>query len=249
MIKRIVQVSLLMIFFICGTSLASDENQEIQMLLSAERQKELGFDRQRKMYPLDRAKRLSRDAVNDGWRLMRENKLDLAMAEFNRAWRFDPNQYGAWYGAGIIRWKQVQAAKKSEDVAAYCKDVIALFGKALELAPAERKIYLQSDLAQGCTVYAAALIMLGKKSEAESLLLRGKELLEALRKQFPDNGRFHDLSAVNAFYRGDYALAQREIAEAERCKFPVNPKLKANVAEKLQIKEQTHHRSELNHKP
>ena len=105
----------ILLFLFAALSLsAAEEISYCQMLLSEAEQKVQGFDRQRKMYLPERAKRLSIMAVRDGSELLRKNKLSEAMAEFNRAWRFAPaNPYSYWMAA-IVRSMEAMQATRNE---------------------------------------------------------------------------------------------------------------------------------------
>ena len=110
----------ILLFLFAALSLsAAEEISYCQMLLSEAEQKVQGFDRQRKMYLPERAKRLSIMAVRDGSELLRKNKLSEAMAEFNRAWRFAPaNPYPYWMAA-IVRSME-SARLKNPDLRKRC---------------------------------------------------------------------------------------------------------------------------------
>lgn len=74
-----------------------------QMLMSPEEQTRMGYDRQRRMYPPERAKRLAAQAAAQGMKLMERRDLAGAMAEFNRAWRFCPDDPYCYWMGGIVR--------------------------------------------------------------------------------------------------------------------------------------------------
>ena len=124
----------ILLFLFAALSLpAAEEISYCQMLLSDAEQKVQGFDRQRKMYPPERAKRLSSMAVRDGSELLRKNKLSEAMAEFNRAWRFAPaNPYSYWMAAIVRSMEAMQAAR--HEVKRQCfEDSLKLWEKCLPL--------------------------------------------------------------------------------------------------------------------
>ena len=60
---------------------------ECQMLLPEKEQKEILSGRR---YPQSTKRRLSAAAVKDGYAALDKKDLDSAMREFNRAWRFKP---------------------------------------------------------------------------------------------------------------------------------------------------------------
>ena len=207
------------------------EVPEAEMLFSPEQQREAGIERQRRMYPADVSERVGMRACLDGFRLLfKEKKPDEAMTEFNRAWRFNPNQHGAWWGAGIILG--IRASGKglsSEKRLQYLRDSMKLLEKAAEMAPTEEKANTQCDYVQSCNRYGAYLLGLGKTNEGKTCLASGEKLIAELSKTHPDNGRVHYQYAINAFYSGKFILAKYEIAEAERHGFQVAPEFKAAV--------------------
>ena len=115
-------LSKILLFLFAALSLpAAEEISYCQMLLSDAEQKVQGFDRQRKMYPPERAKRLSRMVVRDGSELLRKGRLAGAMAGFNRAWRFAPaNPYSCWMAAIIRSMEAMQATR--DEVKKQCFD-------------------------------------------------------------------------------------------------------------------------------
>ena len=103
---------LLLSFFAVSALSAKEQIPPCQMLLSEAEQRAAGFDRQRAMYPPDRAKRLAMMSLRDGTAFMRKGELAKAMEELNRAWQFDPsNPYSYWL-AGIVR--AMEAARLTE---------------------------------------------------------------------------------------------------------------------------------------
>ena len=126
---------------------AAEEISYCQMLLSEAEQKVQGFDRQRKLYLPERAKRLSIMAVKDGSELLRKNKLSEAMAEFNRAWRFAPaNPYSYWMAAIVRSMEAMQATR--DKVKKQCfEDSLKLFTKAATIIESSPNRELKENLA------------------------------------------------------------------------------------------------------
>ncbi|MBR3708281.1 MAG: hypothetical protein IKM17_04635, partial [Lentisphaeria bacterium] len=74
-------LSKILLFLFAALSLpAAEEISYCQMLLSDAEQKVQGFDRQRKLYSPERARRMSNMAFRDGSELLRKGKLAEAMA-------------------------------------------------------------------------------------------------------------------------------------------------------------------------
>jgi len=162
---------------------AAEEISYCQMLLSEAEQKSQGFDRQRAMYPPERAKRLAVMSLRKGSDLLQRQELAKAMEEMNRAWRFDPsNPYPYWF-AGIIR--SMEAARlKNPDLRKRCfDDSLKLFTKAatiIESSPnRELKENLALDRAETLIQYG---IFLKKEhpEQAEQLFRQAEELLKSI---------------------------------------------------------------------
>lgn len=223
--------SLTFLMSVLAGSLPAGEIPEAEMLFTPEQQREAGIERQRKMYPADVSERVGMRACLDGFRLLfKEKKPDEAMAEFNRAWRFSPNQHGAWWGAGIILGHQAsEKGLPSEKRIRYLQDSMKLLEKAVELAPDEEKVNAQCDYVQSCNRYGGYLLSTGKTVEGRAILESGEKSIADLSKTHPQNGRIHYQYALNAFYSGKFILAKYEIAAAERNGFQVAPDFKAEV--------------------
>lgn len=148
----------ILLFLFAALSLpAAEEISSCQMLLSEAEQKVQGFDRQRKMYPPERAKRLSIMAVRNGSELLRKNKLFEAMAEFNRAWRFAPaNPYSYWMAA-IVRSMEAMQTTRHEVKKQCFEDSLKLWEKCFPLlreSPKEAKDNFALDKAETLIRYA-----------------------------------------------------------------------------------------------
>ena len=130
-------------------SAQSDEERILscQMLLSEAEQKAQGFDRQRAMYPPDRAKRLAMISLRDGSVFLRKEELARAMEELNRAWRFEPSNPYSWWLAGIVR--SMEAARLTEpDLRKKCyDDSLQLFEKAAGILQPSPNRELKENLA------------------------------------------------------------------------------------------------------
>ena len=151
----------ILLFLFAALSLpAAEEISYCQMLLSEAEQKVQGFDRQRKLYSPERARRLSNMAFRDGSELLRKGKLAEAMAEFNRAWRFAPaNPYSYWMAA-IVRSMEAMQATRNEVKKQCFEDSLKLWEKCLPLlreSPKEVKENFALDKAATMIQYAVFL--------------------------------------------------------------------------------------------
>ena len=194
------KIHLVLLFFAVLSLAAAEQPLTCQMLLSEKEQKDIGLDRQRAMYPRDRAKRLAMMSLRDGMAFLDRKDLDKAMREFNRAWRFDPANPFPYWMAGIVRG--IEAAQLTDPgLRKKCyDDSSSLFGKADVILRASSDGTLKENLAMD---RAEALIQYGvflKKDhpeqaeqrfrEAETLLAgivpkqdtRGKQVAERIRQ-------------------------------------------------------------------
>jgi hypothetical protein len=121
-----------------------------QLLLNEAEVVEQGIDRQRRMYPRGSKLRISAQAVEEGFNAATRKE---AMACFNQAWRFNPENPMAYWGAGIIRG--LEAKKFSEnnmiDIARkYWDDCLKLFESAEKLIDnvPQEKVFFQIHLAK-----------------------------------------------------------------------------------------------------
>lgn len=151
----------ILLFLFAALSLtAAEEISYCQMLLSEAEQQARGVDRQRRMYPPDRAKRLSIMAVRDGSELLRKGRLSEAMAEFNRAWRFAPANPYSYYMAAIVRSMEAMQATRHEVKKQCFEDSLELWEKCLPLlggSPKEVKENYTLDKAETLIRYAVFL--------------------------------------------------------------------------------------------
>ena len=168
----------LFLMFAALSLAAAEEISNCQMLLSEAEQQAQGFDRQRKMYPPDRAKRLSIMAVQDGSKLLQKGKLAEAMAEFNRAWRFAPANPYSYYMAAIVRSMEAMRATQDEVKKQCFEESLKLWDKCLPLlggSPREVKENYTLDKAETLIRYAAFLS--GTDPQKAGQLFRQADLL------------------------------------------------------------------------
>ena len=66
-------------------------------------------------YPQSSRLRLSAAAIKDGYAALGKNNLDVAMKEFNRAWRFNQKNIDAYWGAAIVMSLKGNGAKSIYD--------------------------------------------------------------------------------------------------------------------------------------
>ena len=153
---------------------------ECQMLLPEKEQKEILSLRR---YPQSSKLRLSAAAVKDGFSALNKNNLDSAIKEFNRAWRFNPKNMDAYWGAAIVMGLKAERVKSIYDAQNLIKLSLKLFQKA--------QTYLSKDKIEQENFqldYAASFYVAGKfflesdKNAAEKYFLEAEKIWLPLLK-------------------------------------------------------------------
>ena len=88
----------LAIFAVVLGTMACADAAECQMLLPEAKQKEILGGR---WYPQDSRTRIAQAAVRDGYAAIAKKDYETAIREFNRAWRFRPDNPSPYWGAAI----------------------------------------------------------------------------------------------------------------------------------------------------
>ena len=147
---------------------------ECQMLLPDKEQKKILSARR---YPQASKLRLSAAAVKDGYAALDKNDLNSAMREFNRAWRFNPKNIEAYWGAAIVMGLKAEKAKSTADARKLIEKSLRLF----EIA----KIHLSGNLIESENWqldYAASCYLAGKilfetdKAAAEKYFIEAEKI-------------------------------------------------------------------------
>ena len=153
---------------------------DCQMLLPEKEQKEILSGRR---YPQSTKRRLSAAAIKDGYAALDKKDLDNAMREFNRAWRFNPENMDAYWGAAIVMGLKAERVKSIYDAQNLIKLSLKLFQKA--------QTYLSKDKIEQENFqldYAASFYVAGKfflesdKNTAEKYFLEAEKIWLPLLK-------------------------------------------------------------------
>lgn len=153
---------------------------EWQMLLPESEQQKILSTRN---YPPNAKQRLSAQAAQDGYTALARKDLDKAMHEFNRAWRFNPQNIDAYWGAAIVSGLQAENTAKFSEAQKRIENSLKLFKLAEKYLSGNRieKENYQLDYAASC--YAAGLIILkSEKSSAEKYFAEAEKLWLPLLK-------------------------------------------------------------------
>ena len=150
---------------------------DCQLLLSEEEIQRQGIARQRSMYPAASKRRLSDQAVRDGFSAATR---DEAMREFNRAWRFNPENPMAYWGAAIVRGcDAMRYFNEDRSLSQICQDeCIRLFEKGaffLNNLPEDNRCEYRMDQTTAYLNYAQFLTE--SKDQAIALLEKAETII------------------------------------------------------------------------
>ena len=153
---------------------------EWQMLLPESEQQKILSTRN---YPPNARQRLSAKAAQAGYAALARKELNNAMQEFNRAWRFNPQNIDAYWGAAIVSGLQAETTAKASEAQKRIENSLKLFKLAEKYLSGNRieKENYQLDYAASC--YAAGVIMLkSEKTSAEKYFAEAEKLWLPLLK-------------------------------------------------------------------
>ena len=169
--------SVILFFAVIGYNLLA---VECQMLLPEKEQKEIRSGRR---YPPSTKLRLSAAAIKDGYAALDKKDLDVAMKEFNRAWRFNQKNIDAYWGAAIVMGLYAEKAKNTTEAQSLIEKSLRLF----EIS----KSHLSGNIIEKenwLLDYAASFYTAGKllfksdKTSAEKYFLEAEKIWLTLQK-------------------------------------------------------------------
>ena len=150
---------------------------DCQMLLPEKEQKEILSGRR---YPQSTKRRLSAAAIKAGYAALDKKDLDNAMREFNRAWRFNPENMDAYWGAAIVMGLHAEKAKTIAEAKSFIENSLKLFELARKYLSGDIIVKENFQLDYAASFYVAGQILL--KSDKKSA---GKYFLEAEKMWLP----------------------------------------------------------------
>ena len=134
-------------------------------------------------YPQSSKLRLSETAVKDGYAALNKNNLDAAMREFNRAWRFNPENIDAYWGAAIVMGLKAERVKSIYDAERLIKLSLRLFQKAQTYLSKDKIEQENFQLDHAASFYVAGKIFLeSDKNAAEKYFLEAEKIWLPLLK-------------------------------------------------------------------
>ena len=189
-------------------------------LLNEKEQVDQGFVRQRKHYNTLVAQRISSESCARGWKFLFQDKnLPSAMNEFNKAWRFNPDNCQVYWGGGIIC--SIQGENKSADQEKFLNQGIILLKKALDLSDNNNRNNIALDLANAYNGLGVMMSNNENRPKAIQLFDQSQEILSSVIERDPKNGRAHFLLSVTYFYKSDLNNAKREAKLALKNNFEI----------------------------
>ena len=147
---------------------------DCQMLLPEKEQKEILSGR---WYPQSTKLRLWAAAIKDGYAALDKKDLDNAMREFNRAWRFNPKNMDAYWGAAIVMGLYAEKAQNTAEAKNFIEKSLKLFELARKYLSGDiiEKENFQLDYAASFYVAGQILLKSDKKS-AEKYFLEAEKI-------------------------------------------------------------------------
>lgn len=145
---------------------------ECQMLLPEKEQKEILSGLR---YPQSSKLRLSAAAVKDGFSALNKNNLDSAIKEFNRAWRFNPKNFDAYWGAAIVMGLKAERVKSIYDAQNLIKLSLKLFQKAQTYLSKDKIEQENFQLDYAASFYVAGKFFLESDKKAAEKYFLGAE--------------------------------------------------------------------------
>ena len=147
---------------------------DCQMLLPEKEQKEILSLRR---YPQGTKLRLSAAAIKDGYAALDKKDLDNAMREFNRAWRFNPENMDAYWGAAIVMGLYAEKAQNTAEAKKFIEKSLKLFELARKYLSGDIIVKENFQLDYAASFYVAGQILLKRdKAAAEKYFLEAEKI-------------------------------------------------------------------------
>ena len=147
---------------------------ESQMLLPEKEQKEILSLRR---YPQSTKLRLWAAAIKDGYAALDKKDLDNAMRESNRAWRFNPENMDAYWGAAIVMGLYAEKAQNTAEAKNFIEKSLKLFELARKYLSGDIIVKENFQLDYAASFYVAGQILLkSDKKAAEKYFLEAEKM-------------------------------------------------------------------------
>ena len=175
-------MKILFLFVALCTVFSAFAAVDCQMLLPEKEQKRILSGR---WYPQGTKLRLSVAAIKAGFAALDKKDLDNAMREFNRAWRFNPENMDAYWGAAIVMGLYAEKAQNTAEAKNFIEKSLKLFELARKYLSGDiiEKENFQLDYAASFYVAGQILFKSDKKAAEKYFLEAEKMWLPFLKKR------------------------------------------------------------------
>lgn len=173
---------------------------------------------------------LSNDNAKLGWHDIFEgyyksrdiSDLKSAAMFFNYSWQWNPDNYNAYWGWGIIRGLQAELAPDPQTVEIRLNESIGFLQQTKDCAlPDGEADNLDLDLANAYNSLGSFYLGQHRPQAAAAVLNDAKTILESILGRRPNHGRACYLLAANCLSRRDLAGAKLNAQNAVRNGFKI----------------------------
>jgi tetratricopeptide (TPR) repeat protein len=162
--------------------------------------------------------------------------VEGAMQSFNFCWDFDPDNYNAYWGAGVVRGIQATFTDDELLTEKYLKQSVEFINMALKHeVPSQQKNFVLLDLANAYNGLGAFYLKAGKQEQSAKNLNLAQKILQDVIKEEPENGRAYFLLAATSFYQGKYVEAKQLAAQADTKHFKVPDDFLKEISSKIVV--------------
>ena len=173
-------MKILFLFVVLCIVFSASAAVDCQMLLPEKEQKEILSLRR---YPQSTKLRLWAAAIKDGYAALDKKDLDNAMREFNRAWRFNPENMDAYWGAAIVMGLYAEKAQNTAEAKSFIEKSLKLFELARKYLSGDIIVKENFQLDYAASFYVAGQILLkSDKKSAEKYFLEAEKIWLTLQK-------------------------------------------------------------------
>ena len=165
--------------------------------------------------------RLSEYQADNSW-ILHLYLLKDAAINFNSCWRWNPDNYNAYWGWGIVRGIQATLPDFEDSAELFLKQSITFLLDARKHDFPETEIdAFRLDLANAYNGLGAFYLDHGQPEKADTPLAQGEALLLDVIKTDSDNGRAYFLLSANAYYRGNIKIAKEYVIKAKNLNYKI----------------------------
>ena len=156
--------------------------------------------------------------------------LKLAARSFNRSWRWNPENYNAYWGWGVIRGFQTYHTSDPAKIEELLKQSISFFEQALEHSiPDDKKNRLFLDMAYSYRTLGVLWAKMHDNEKSLSFMNKAKELIDIVLKNDPQNARGYFFLSVHYYDQKNYKMAKLNADKAAEYGYEVTEGYKKDL--------------------